>query len=71
MLVCLCHGISDRTIQQLVEHGCGSVMELSRRCGAGSDCGACAPDLARALRRRRVNQLARRPERLDPALAAR
>jgi bacterioferritin-associated ferredoxin len=51
MIVCLCHAVSDRTVRQLARDGrCSTVGDVARACGAGSDCGACAADLARILR---------------------
>ncbi|MET0850745.1 MAG: (2Fe-2S)-binding protein [Candidatus Rokuibacteriota bacterium] len=43
MIICLCHGVCDRTIDRLVASGARSVDELAARCGAGSDCWACGP----------------------------
>jgi bacterioferritin-associated ferredoxin len=41
MIVCICQGVSDRTIQRLVAAGARSLDELASRCGAGADCGLC------------------------------
>lgn len=41
MYVCLCKGVSDRTVLATIRAGACSVAEVGRRCGAGSDCGAC------------------------------
>lgn len=41
MIVCLCHGISDRTIRDAVDDGCKTVRQVARACGAGTDCGSC------------------------------
>ncbi len=41
MIVCLCHGVSDRTIDEAVHDGCRTVRQIGRACGAGTDCGAC------------------------------
>jgi bacterioferritin-associated ferredoxin len=46
MIVCLCHGVSDRTIKALVADGAGSVREVGRRCRAGTSCGACRASIA-------------------------
>ena len=43
MIVCLCNGVSDRTIRRLVAGGARSVDALASTCGAGADCGACCP----------------------------
>ena len=41
MLVCICHGVSDRTIDHAIHDGCRSVRQVGRSCRAGTDCGAC------------------------------
>ena len=41
MIVCVCHGVSDRTIDNAIDDGCGSVRQVGRNCRAGTDCGAC------------------------------
>lgn len=41
MYVCLCKGISDRTIQQAVINGRGSLKELKANFGLGAQCGRC------------------------------
>ncbi len=42
MYVCLCHGITDKAIQEsVVEHGVGNMRELKKRLGVGSQCGTC------------------------------
>ncbi|NVK23910.1 MAG: bacterioferritin-associated ferredoxin [Gammaproteobacteria bacterium] len=42
MYVCICKGITDKDIQQLVrEHGVGSLRELKQHLPIGSQCGTC------------------------------
>lgn len=41
MIVCLCHGVSDRKIREVAEDGAATVKEVGQRCGAGTDCGSC------------------------------
>ncbi|MEP0356241.1 MAG: bacterioferritin-associated ferredoxin [Paraglaciecola sp.] len=42
MYVCLCHGITDKAIQQAVtESGVGNIRELKKRLNVGSQCGKC------------------------------
>ncbi len=42
MYVCLCHGITDSKIQQVVrEQGIGNSRELRAALGVGSQCGRC------------------------------
>ena len=40
MIVCICRGASDRTINQAVDAGARSVRDL-QRCGIGDECGSC------------------------------
>jgi bacterioferritin-associated ferredoxin len=41
MIVCLCRGVSDRTVRLLVEEGVDTPQAIERACGAGGDCGSC------------------------------
>jgi len=41
MIVCLCRGVSERHIEATVAAGATTVGEVSRACGAATDCGAC------------------------------
>jgi len=41
MIVCLCHGVDESEIKELVEEGADSLAAVGRACGAGTDCGAC------------------------------
>ncbi len=43
MYVCICHGVSDRTIRQLAQSGkASSLRELREQTGAMTSCGKCA-----------------------------
>jgi bacterioferritin-associated ferredoxin len=46
MIVCLCQGVPEQTIQRVIASGARTVDDVSRVCGAGSDCGACYRELA-------------------------
>ena len=41
MILCLCHGVSDRVVRLAVVNGADSVAAVGSRCAAGTDCGAC------------------------------
>jgi bacterioferritin-associated ferredoxin len=41
MIVCLCRGVSERHIEATVAAGAKTVGDVSRACGAATDCGAC------------------------------
>ena len=45
MIVCHCHGLTDREVRSAVRHGARTVSDVSRRCGAGSACGGCRPTI--------------------------
>ena len=46
MIVCLCRGVPDQTVQRAISSGATTVEALARACGAGTDCGACVRALA-------------------------
>ncbi len=46
MIICLCRDVSERQVETAVARGATTVSEVSRACGAGSDCGACQHLLA-------------------------
>jgi bacterioferritin-associated ferredoxin len=50
MIVCLCHGVSDRVIDDAIDDGCASLRQIGRNCKAGTDCGACRSDIKERLR---------------------
>ena len=41
MFICICHGITDRKIKNLIESGADNVKELQNHCKAGASCGMC------------------------------
>jgi len=41
MILCICQGVSDRTVRLAVLNGAGSVDAIGDHCGAGTDCGSC------------------------------
>jgi bacterioferritin-associated ferredoxin len=55
MYVCLCHGITDKTIREAAERGVEGLDGLAAATGCGSSCGCCRElavqilDEARAL----------------------
>ena len=49
MIVCLCEGVSDRVVQQIVEQGHLTVRAVASACGAGTRCGSCVCDLKRMV----------------------
>ena len=49
MIVCMCHPTSDRDVDAIIDDGARTVEEISRRCGAGTGCGACVDELRERL----------------------
>lgn len=41
MIVCICHGISDKDVDQMVQTGMSTPEEISSCSGLGTDCGSC------------------------------
>lgn len=41
MVICLCKGVSDRKIRELIANGASTLREIVQSCKAGSDCGSC------------------------------
>jgi len=52
MWVCLCRGVTDSQINDAIEAGARTPGQIGRRCGAGTGCGGCLPELRRLLRER-------------------
>jgi len=41
MIVCVCHGVSERQVEAVVAEGATTADQVARACGAGTDCGTC------------------------------
>ena len=50
MLVCHCHGVSDRAIRAAVREGATCRGHVTRACSAGRSCGGCAPMIDQIIR---------------------
>ncbi|MFL5458673.1 MAG: bacterioferritin-associated ferredoxin [Myxococcales bacterium] len=48
MLVCVCRGVSDRELRDVLARGASTLRDVGRACGAGTDCGSCR-DLLRNM----------------------
>lgn len=48
MIVCICRGASDRTIQHLIDDGARSIADF-QQCGVGDCCGSCHGMLRKML----------------------
>jgi len=49
VIVCCCHGVSDRDLERVIAEGASTVEEIGQRCGAGTDCGTCLGELRERL----------------------
>ncbi len=55
MIVCHCHGVTDREIRACVQNGARTCDDVADHCGASSGCGGCASlvaDIVHGERRR-------------------
>jgi bacterioferritin-associated ferredoxin len=49
MILCLCQGVSEREVAEVVERGATTIAEVRLQCGAGTDCGSCLADIKACL----------------------
>ena len=49
MYVCSCKAVTDRTVAATIASGARSVDDVGIKCGAGTKCGGCRPELRRLL----------------------
>jgi bacterioferritin-associated ferredoxin len=47
--VCLCRGVTHKTIIEVIEAGARSVEDVASGCRAGTSCGGCVPAVVRLL----------------------
>jgi bacterioferritin-associated ferredoxin len=41
MYVCLCVGVTNHTVSEVIAQGASTSKEVAAACGAGGDCGRC------------------------------
>lgn len=74
MIVCHCHGVTDREIRNTVQCGARTAEDVAEACGASSGCGGCESLVAEIVQseRRRLavlqGDLASSPRQCLPAL---
>ena len=51
MIVCLCSGVSEATLEAVIAGGASTPEDVLQACGAGRDCRACCPLLESLLAR--------------------
>lgn len=61
MIVCVCNGVSDRTIKEVIREGAATVGQVAEACGAGGDCGSCCGALKQMIAKQRDEAAGRRP----------
>ena len=49
MIVCLCKGVSDRTLEEVIDEGANTLKAVQKKCGAGGDCGSCRFHIAKMI----------------------
>ncbi len=64
MYACICHGVSERRVEQDAREGACTLTELGRRTGAGTGCGRCHDRLDALLGRLRERRSSAEPEAL-------
>jgi bacterioferritin-associated ferredoxin len=59
MIVCHCHGVTDREIRACVKDGARTCADVGAHCGAGTGCGGCSSLVAEVVQgeRRRLAML--------------
>jgi bacterioferritin-associated ferredoxin len=50
MVVCLCQGVSDRSVQRAIDQGACSRRQVTEACNAGGVCGGCHSTIAEMIR---------------------
>ena len=69
MIVCVCHGVSDRAIDGMIQEGCRSMRQVARRCQAGTDCGACRDSIKQMIHESNSASMSRTANGLIPAVS--
>jgi bacterioferritin-associated ferredoxin len=57
MIVCVCRAVSESRVSECIAGGASDVAEVTRRCGAGADCGACVMDIEAHLSESSVRRI--------------
>lgn len=57
MFVCICHGVSDKTIEASIEDGATTFKQLKAELKVGSQCGKCC-NCAKQVLNRKLLQIA-------------
>lgn len=52
MFVCICHGVSDKTIEKSIENGATTMKQLRQELKVTSQCGKCTQCTKKVLNRK-------------------
>jgi len=63
VIVCVCRGVTDRTVRNLVREGASSLYEVALGCSAGACCGGCQETLVAILESEKQIEPRESPER--------
>src|SRR5687767_11927931 len=64
MILCICKGLSEHHVLEVVEAGARSVEAVGRACGAGTDCGTCQEEIEQVISACRLTESGRQLARL-------
>ena len=70
MIICHCHGISDRAIRKAVRGGASTRREIEHSCKAGRLCGGCGPAVDEILASEQIAEAATAPPALTRLAAS-
>lgn len=68
MIVCHCHGVTDREIRACVQNGARTLDEVGDHCGASTGCGGCASLVAEVVQGERRRLCMVKSEPASPSL---
>jgi bacterioferritin-associated ferredoxin len=51
VILCICQSVTDREVDAAIEDGARSLADVSRACGAGTDCGCCRGAIEQRVQR--------------------
>ena len=54
MYICLCHGVTDKKIEQTIDDGATTMRELTKELKVGSQCGQCCCCTKKILNRKLI-----------------
>jgi len=62
MYVCICHGITDKTLVKTIENGATTMKKLSSELSVGSQCGKCCQCTKKVLNQTLVKLSQQQPQ---------